>query len=79
MHDVGKTGFLFLLPVASFAIVLGFLLAAYAVGLNAGSDGAANISLLILGASFLTWVLLLSAKSQPHTNKFGPNPHEVTP
>ncbi len=90
IHDIGRSGWWIVAPFAvSFALVfsvmlatigwtalIGALFATGNVSVEAGK-GALIASVAILGM-FFTLLIWLCGKSQPGTNKFGPNPHTTT-
>ena len=87
IHDIGRSGWWIVAPFAvSFALVFSTMLATIGwtallraifstgnVSVEAGG-GALVASVAILGM-FSTLLIWLCGKSQPGTNKYGPNPH----
>jgi uncharacterized membrane protein YhaH (DUF805 family) len=78
-HDVGKSGYRALLAAILFIatpilIVMGLFLSQL--------TGSTNIISVIGGAigvfAAISFILVLIQASDPETNKYGPNPHEVT-
>jgi uncharacterized membrane protein YhaH (DUF805 family) len=89
MHDTGRSGLFLLYPlivsvgVSSFAgLVGGFdqLASGDMSGLFAGTVGLVMIvALFVLMISPLLVLWWLTRPSQPGSNEYGPNPHEVIP
>ena len=88
LHDMGKTGWLVLLPLA---LTFGLLIAAFVVGgasvfAMAGATGSPDagmlaalgsvavflLLILVVNLGFLLWVGL--SKGDPDTNQYGPPP-----
>ncbi|ARC89740.1 DUF805 domain-containing protein [Rhodovulum sp. MB263] len=89
MHDSGRSGLFYVYPLIVLAGILGFAQFVGAFGL-AASGGPAEaftgiaglvlvLSVLVLMISPLLVIWWLTRPSQPGLNKYGPNPHEVTP
>ena len=89
MHDTGRSGLYVLLP--SIVSLVALLVAAFGLGLADMASGKLDsfltgatllllIPLLILGVlSPLIVFWWLTRPSQPGSNSYGPNPHEVSP
>ncbi len=70
LHDVGKSGWFLLLPFIFF--ILGFLFKIYLIDIIA-------VIIFVIAVILYIWIwYLLLKNSQPGTNKWGPNPKEIT-
>lgn len=91
LHDVGRRGLWVLAPPA---ILVGYVcfsvlntmtirevLEAFATTGNIEVNDPPGVlpMFLLVAASFVTLSVWLCRKSEPRTNKYGPNPHEVSP
>jgi uncharacterized membrane protein YhaH (DUF805 family) len=86
LHDMGKTGWLQLIPIAVFcvAMILAFITggAAMLTGAAGGNPAAAMAGMgmagLIFGLAFLVWIGFLLwvglSKGEPGENQYGPAP-----
>lgn len=77
LHDIGKSGWYYLLPVVPL-VAMFFLLFTYLVTYDASSSifyiiGFFEIAALVLSIIFIIW---MAKDSQPGMNKYGPNPKE---
>jgi len=91
MHDSGRNGLYALLPILLIAGAFGVLVFGIGLADLFASGGKLDIlftrltlliilpTLLILMISPLLVLWWLTRPSQPGPNKYGPNPHEVTP
>ncbi len=90
MHDTGRSGLFLIYPLLvmlGIAMFTGLMVSTGAfdpAGAATGTFGAAGLLVLALaGFVFLISPLLvlwwLARPSQPGANKYGPNPHEVSP
>ncbi len=93
-HDTGKRGIIFLVPF-SFSILLYIGLMRGLISFNWGGTTGGSHAIFSMSGIQSTFVLMTSLvafptiwfvlsvfllfPSQPHSNKFGPNPHEVSP
>ncbi len=81
LHDAGFVGWLVLLPEG--AILAGIVGLTLSLGLPPYPDltglGWATATFLALTGSLIFLAALWARRSQPGPNKYGPNPHEVTP
>ena len=79
-HDAGFSGFVNFLPILVGLIVgiLGYVIG----GLLGVHFFYAYVQLFVLGLMFLAILVtlyILACPSEPGPNRYGPNPHEVTP
>ncbi len=90
LHDIGRSGWWQTLPYAAAPVSLAaayvLWLAIVAVADVAGAEPIPFLSsflqlaaLGVLGSSLLLLLWWLTRPSEPGPNKYGPNPHEVTP
>ena len=88
MHDSGRSGLHLFYPVIVIVGISGFFgtvfgFDPFADGALPEGDGLMSVlfagSLIVLFLSPLIVVFWLTRPSQPGANRYGPNPHEVTP
>ena len=93
MHDSGRSGLYALFPILLALGALAMLVFGIGLASTFGHSGAHKLDILFTRATLLivipTLVILvlspllmlwwLTRPSQPGTNKYGPNPYEVTP
>lgn len=89
MHDVNSSGWTFVLPLIAFIViaVVSILPSLLTIG-KSGSiasffqnlpDKLSWLFLIALLAFLIITLVNLIRKSDTNDNKYGPNPHEVTP
>jgi len=84
LHDAGLPGWLILVPPTIFGVAFfgSFLISGFPVGPNYNAYASWPFAMTMIGVTLISLGALLTAlvlPSTPSTNKYGPNPHEVTP
>ncbi|NOR62327.1 MAG: DUF805 domain-containing protein [Rhodobacteraceae bacterium] len=75
LHDTGKSGYYVLFPLVG--IIAGIAFGAL-LGPSMGQPASYGAGFIIV-SGFILQLWWLVKPSQPNSNKFGPNPHEVSP
>ncbi|NBE06536.1 DUF805 domain-containing protein [Paragemmobacter ruber] len=78
LHDAGLSGKLALVPLLAVCLVVAIIALSIFVFPDAGASQPVMICLLILITSLLLMVAWLCRRSDPHQNRYGPPPFEVT-